>query len=241
MRLHRALVVAFLLPIAPIAASAQTVDEVVAKYTAARGGAERWKAVQSLEMTGTFTSYSQENPFTLQWKRPGLYRFESDSMTKPFVIGRDAGGVWWIFPLYGIDKAARASEPDSIPLAREAEFEPALLGWREKGHKVELAGPGDIDGQKTLKLAVTLANGWVETWHLDPKTFLEVAVDSRVIDRTQLEADLTQRTYFSDFRVVDGLVIPHQVEKEYGARHTVTAVEKVRVNPPLEDGSFKMP
>lgn len=235
----RALVLALLL--AP-AASAQTVDELVAKYTAARGGAERWKAVQSLEATGVFTSFSQAHPFTMRWKRPGLYRFESTSMTQPFTVGRDAGGVWWIVPAYGVQAAARTQEPDSIPVGRDAELEPALFGWKEKGHKVELAGPGDIDGQATLQLKVTFANGWTETWHLDPKTFLEVAVDSRTVDRTQPGGEnIPQRAYFLEFRTVEGLVIPHRIEKEFGARHSVLEVGKVLVNPALDDGVFKMP
>jgi hypothetical protein len=52
---------------------------------------------------------------------------------------------------------------------------------------------------------------------------------------------MEERAYFSDFRTVDGLVIPHRIEREYGARHTVTKVEKVRLNPELEDGVFAMP
>lgn len=50
-----------------------------------------------------------------------------------------------------------------------------------------------------------------------------------------------ERAYFSDFRKVDGLVIPHRIEKEFGARHTVTKVERIRVNPDLEDTVFAMP
>jgi hypothetical protein len=37
------------------------------------------------------------------------------------------------------------------------------------------------------------------------------------------------------------LVIPHRIEKEYGARHTVMVVEKIRVNPEVEDKVFAMP
>ena len=55
------------------------------------------------------------------------------------------------------------------------------------------------------------------------------------------EQEMQERAYFSDFRTVDGLVIPHRIEREYGARHTVTKVEKVRLNPELEDGVFAMP
>ena len=37
------------------------------------------------------------------------------------------------------------------------------------------------------------------------------------------------------------MVIPHRIEKEYGARQTLTRVERIRVNPEVEDGVFAMP
>jgi hypothetical protein len=53
--------------------------------------------------------------------------------------------------------------------------------------------------------------------------------------------EMQERAYFSDLRTVDGLVIPHRIEKEYGARHTVTRLERSRVNPEVEDGVLAMP
>jgi hypothetical protein len=115
------------------------------------------------------------------------------------------------------------------------------VDWKEKGHKVELAGPGNINGQKTVALKILLANGWEETWHLDPQNWLEVAVDSKVMDYTQTRSQITQRAYFSDFKTVNGLVIPHRIEKEYGARASLMVIETVKIDVPLEDTAFKMP
>jgi outer membrane protein assembly factor BamB len=220
----------------------QTAEEIVARYAAARGGRERWRALRSIEMAGTFTSFSEEAPFTLRRKRPNLYRFDSRMIQKTMTLAQDAKGPWWIYPLYGVESPARTEEPPAVVMtARDAEIEPALLGYKEKGHKVVLAGRGDVSGQETLRLELTRPNGWVETWHLDPRTYLEIAVDSKVFDYSQLPQEMQERAYFSDFRTVDGLVIPHRIEKEYGARHTVTVVDKVRVNPEVADGLFAMP
>ncbi|MFP5284314.1 MAG: PQQ-binding-like beta-propeller repeat protein [Thermoanaerobaculia bacterium] len=217
-------------------------DEIVARYEAARGGRERWRALRSIEMEGTFTSFSEEAAFTLRRKRPNLYRFDSRMIQKEMILAQDAQGPWWLYPLYGIDSPAKMEEPPVVVMtARDAEIEPALLGYREKGHKVVLAGRGEVNGQETLRLELTRSNGWVETWHLDPRTYLEVAVDSKVFDYSQLPQEMQERAYLSDFRTVDGLVIPYRIEKEYGARHTVTRVEKVRVNPEVEDRVFAMP
>ena len=224
------------------AASTLSLDEIVARYEAARGSRERWRALRSIEMEGTFTSLSQAAPFTLRRKRPNFYRFDSRMIQKEMVLAQDAQGPWWLYPLYGVDSPGKVEEPPVVVMtARDAEIEPALFDYREKGHKVVLAGRGDVNGQETLRLELTRSNGWVETWHLDPRTYLEVAVDSKVFDYSQLPEEMQERAYFSDFRTVDGLVIPHRIEKEFGARHTVTKVERVRVNPELEETLFAMP
>lgn len=232
---------ALALAVLPASSLAQTLDEVVAKYTAARGGLERWRAVRAMEVKGDFTSFSIEAPFTLVRKRPDRYHMESDSLRGHFVQATDATGPWHIFPAYGIDWPQRAGGPDANQIAREAQFEPALMDYKAKGHTAELAGRGDVDGQETVAVKLTLKGGQVETWHLDPKTGLEVAVDSMVFDFTQRGDAMPQRTYFSDFRPVGGLVLPHRIEKEYGARHVVVAVEQFRLDPDLPEERFRMP
>ncbi|HSF39154.1 MAG TPA: PQQ-binding-like beta-propeller repeat protein [Thermoanaerobaculia bacterium] len=220
---------------------AGSVDEIVAKYVAVRGGAERWRAVQSMDLAGTYRSFSEDRPFTLRRKRPGRYRFETETMRSPVTLAHNGVTAWWIFPPYGINEAAKAPDPDALLIARDAEIEPVLLDFKAKGHKVELAGKGDVNGQETVVLKVTLASGGVEAWHLDPRTGLEVAVDSKTVDHSQLPGEMQQRAYFSDFRTVNGLVIPHRIEKEYGARATLMVIEKVRIDAPLDDALFALP
>jgi hypothetical protein len=232
----------------PLAAQPATVDEIVAKYTAARGGLERWRAVSALEISGTYTSFSKDAPFTLQRKRPDLYRFESATLAGPFTIGNDASGLWWVFPLQGAEPVQRVDAPDYLvfrdQLSRDAQFEPPLLGWKEKGYQVALLSPGDIDGQPTVRLELTPPKGPKEVWHLDPKTGLERAIDSTVYDYSQKGESMPMRTFFSDFRPVggpQGIVLPHHLEQEYGARFAIFSVEKVRLDPPLVESAFAMP
>lgn len=225
----------------PAKVEAGSVEDVVAKHVAARGGAERWRAVRSMDLSGTYTSFSEDHPFTLRRKRPGRYRFETNTMRSPVTVAHDGTAAWWIFPPIGVREAAVAPEPDALLIAREAEIEPVLLDSKAKGHKVELAGKGNVNGQETVALKATLANGWEETWHLDPETWLEVAVDSKVTDYTQSRDPIRQRAYFSDFKTVNGLAIPHRIEKEYGARATLMVIETVRIDAPLDDALFARP
>ncbi len=103
------------------------------------------------------------------------------------------------------------------------------------------SGPGEVDGRATVDLKVTFPDERVETWKLDASSYLEVAVDTTVHDLTQGPAPMAQRTFFSDFREVDGLVLPHSVAIEFGARLEEMTVEKVTVDPEIAEERFRLP
>lgn len=229
---------ALCLPPAALAAE-PTLDQVLAGYAKARGGEAAWQKVQSLTMSGSFSSFSHRKPFTFNAMRPGYYYFESESLRGRMVHAVDADGPWWIMPAIGEPLWSKRIQPPHKPLiARAGLFEPPLLGAVAKGHAVKLLGAGDIDGMPTVDLEVTLATGEKEIWHLDPKTYLEVAIDATTFDFTQSGGPIAERTYFEDFRTAGGIVLPYRVQKEYLARYTLLEVQDVAINPPLEAATF---
>ena len=93
----------------------------------------------------------------------------------------------------------------------------------------------------TLDLGVTLPSGLDEVWHLDPRTFLEVAVESQVFDFTQSAELMLQREFFSDFREVGGIVLPHRIDLEFGARLESMTVREVVIDPQIDDARLEGP
>jgi outer membrane lipoprotein-sorting protein len=222
----------------PALASAQTADEVLDHHVAAKGGLDRWRAVRSLTVSGTLTAFSETGPFVTEWKRPGHYRTEQTLLGKKVVVATDGTAAWWVHPLVGVAEPAALPEEEAKHLKRDAEYESPLIDAKAKGIKVEFPGKGDVDGQPALKLDVTRKDGAKETWFLDPKTFLEIARLDRKFD---MGRENERWTYYSDFRTVDGLVIPHRIEEEFSIRHVATDIEKVQVNPEIDPARFKMP
>jgi hypothetical protein len=68
-------------------------------------------------------------------------------------------------------------------------------------------------------------------------SFLELARFDRTLD---LPDPVDRWTYYSDFRAVEGLVIAHRQDQEYGIRHVSLTVEKVQVNPEIDPARFKL-
>jgi hypothetical protein len=216
---------------------AATLDELLALHERARGGKARWQAVQSLVLRGEQETFSETSSFTLVRAQPGRMRWEYEALRKPTVVVWNGDAGWWIEPLFG-------GWPTPLPtmnrkmLARDAQIVPPLLAWRENGDRLELVGETTLEGRPTIELALKRADGEEESWHLDPATGLEVARRSRGSDYGQA---LEQWTYYSDYRTVAGLVLPHRIDMSYGIRAVAQTVDSVEVDVEVDPASFALP
>ena len=227
-------------------------EEILARHAAARGGTDRWRRIRSLEMSGTYRAFSEISRFTLQRSRGAAgaaFRLEYHLFGVPAIRASGSGGPW-------LQHAFVTTEPtavDGVPelaayhqqLQREAHFGPLLLDAEDEGLILEVAGVGEINGQPTVQLEVKFpspeAEPITETWYLDPKTFLEVAVDSEVVDVSQGSRPFRQRAFYSDFREVEGVRIPFQVDLEFNARFEGMRVETVVVNGAVDESLYAAP
>ena len=218
-----------------------TAEQLIERYLEARGGAEPWRQLETLKITGTYAAISKRSDFTLVRKRGDLFRLDFTMADSPATRARDSQGPWmqnaWLQP----EPGRVTEDPYKTQLERESFFPLLLLDYQDKGIRVEALGPGDVDGIPTTNLKITLADGQEETWYFDAETYLEVAVDSQIYDHTQFTEPIRQRIFFDDFRDVDGLQFPFQVDMEFGARLESMSVDRVVVNPEIDDSVLSPP
>lgn len=236
-----ALAVLVVLAGSAVAAADADADAILERYAEARGGRERWAEVKTLRATGAYSAFSFKEPCTLIRSRGDRYRLDFDMLQAPAVRARDAAGTWGLHKLLWPEPARVDGSPYQRQFEREAVFGPLLLEAAERGLELESLGAGEIDGIPTVGLRVTWPDGLEETWHLDAETYLEVAVDYDVVDFTQARDPVLQRTFFDDFRPVDGLVLPHWLEHQFNHRLENLTIERWEVNPQLADDAFSGP
>jgi len=132
----------------------QTVDEILAKNFAARGGLEKIRATQSYKMTGKMVVQGMELPFTLLSARPDLMRMDMTLQGKSMVQAYDGETAWMINPMAGGD-AEKLPEDQTKSFREQGEFDGPLVDYKTKGHTVELIGKEEIEGTEAYKLKVT--------------------------------------------------------------------------------------
>lgn len=222
-------------------ASAQTAEDLVAKNIQARGGMEKIKAVNSVRMKGKIYVQGINAEVGQEQKRPNMIRqdFTLQGMTQ--VQAYDGTAAWQIQPFGGKKDAELMGEDDSRDLIEQADIDGPLVNYQTKGNKVEYLGHDTVDGDDAYKLKVTLKNGDILYYYLDPDTYLEIKTEKQQFIRgsvRETENDL------GSYKQVEGVFYPFSVEggtKNSPGDHARITFEKIEVNVPIDDARFKMP
>lgn len=226
--------------LAPIA-SAQTVDELIAKNIEAKGGMAKMKAVNSMRATGKMVGgQGMEIPFVMMNKRPNSTRMEFTFQGMTGMQVFDGKTAWMSMPFMG-KKEPEAMPPDEAKLMEEqADFDGPLVDYKEKGNTIELLGKEQVEGADAYKLKVTLKGGDVRTIYLDAETYLEIKVESkRTIRGTEVEGE----SFLSDYKEEGGMMMAHVMESgaKGSPQRQKLVIEKVELNPEIQDSVFAMP
>jgi outer membrane lipoprotein-sorting protein len=231
-----AAVLGFALLIGAPVATAQTVDEIIAKNIQAKGGIEKLKSTNSVRMTGTATIQGTQVPVTTVSKRPNMMRNEIEMAGQKMVQGFDGTSMWMAMP--GMPAQEVPPGPQTEILKRNSTFDPVFLDYKEKGHKIEFKGK-ELDGGKDVyHLVVAMKEGPVAHYYIDASTGLETKTVIE-IDDPALKGQLETR--MADYRDVEGRMVPFSMTQVVNGQ-TVAEMkfEKVEFNVPLDDALFKM-
>ncbi len=233
----KSLLIIALLAAAP--AGAAEIDDVIAKHIEAKGGRAAWDKVETLRATGDFTAFSKVAPFTLHRKRGNLYHLDHTMNDGRIVLGYDGETFWWDNFFFQAGPQPITSAPDLAVMEREIEFRTPLFDYADRGFEASLVeGDTEFDGSPTIGIRLKRADESEETWHLDPKTYLEVARESPGSD---FGRPMPARTFFGEFREVQGVMIPHWVESQWYTRHRVMDIQELELNVDIDDSFFSMP
>lgn len=214
-----------------------TLDEIVARHRDAKGG-DALAGLTAIRATGTHYIFSEPAPFTLWRERPNRVRLDTAMLGMGVIESWDGERGWAQQPPAGAEWPLPMIASEAAAAQSMADFDTPLIGWREKGHQVTLAGREDFDGIDAWRLEVERAEGFTETWFVDAGSYLEAGKIGPAHDFGQ---PAEARTWFDDFRPVAGVMIPHVVESQYFIRHRRLEIEAVEANPELPAGLFSMP
>jgi outer membrane lipoprotein-sorting protein len=222
--------------------AAQTADELVAKVLAARGGAEKIKAIHSQRVTGKISfGPGAEGPFTVEFERPGKMHMELSVGGKSIIRVYDGKSAGWVLNQLSPDPDVQPMSAEELSgIGDESDFDGPLLDYQSKGNHVELVGKDEVEGQQVYRLKLTNKNGDVRTYFFDTSTYLLTKWEGQ---RKAGDQMLLVETFFRDYRPVNGLKFAFEIDSDSPgmAQQQKITFDKIEIDPAIDEARFGKP
>jgi outer membrane lipoprotein-sorting protein len=243
-----------------------SVTQIVEKNVTARGGLDRWRALQTLEMKGKIQAGGNKRPtipvpgtkvggevraerlkeqaqlpFLMELGRGRKQRLEIQFNGQTAVQVYDGSQGWKIRPFLNRHEVEKFTADELKAASQQSDLDGLLIDYAAKGSQVELAGVDQVEGRSAYNLKVTEKNGYARHVWVDADSFLEVKVEGtpRRLDGKYHPVAV----YLRDYRSVNGLMMPYLMETTVeGVKDTEKIeIEEVVSNPKLDASKFAMP
>jgi hypothetical protein len=240
-----------------------TVEQIIERNVAARGGLQAWRGVQTLSMSGKLEAGGNESPtfpvqgvkrggvqvpkrpaeqmqlaFRLESKRSRKLRLEIDFRGQTAIQTYDGTHGWKLRPFLNRHEVEPFTADEMKAAAFQADLDGPLVDYAAKGTKAELEGTEKVEGKDNYRLKLTFKDGQSQHVWVDAKTFLESKIEGtpRRLDGKYHPVEI----YYREYKTVSGIVVPYVTEtKVQGVKQTEKIeVEQVVVNPQVEDSRF---
>lgn len=226
-------------PIFCLCLLAQTTDEIRAKWIEAQGG-KALAAIKDTTITGSieFVQMGVTANFTMYQKEPNKMRIDIEVMGMNITQVFDGEKAWYTNPQTGTIE--EMPETQRREFARQALGNDSLFHPEKYGLSYSFKGKEKINEVEYLVLEQTFSDGTVVNIYLDPNTYLSVKTKGKTIN-SMTGLPVEAETHHSDYRKVDGTLIPFQLTTYYdGQEFQRMTLQKVVYNSGLEDSFFTL-
>jgi tetratricopeptide (TPR) repeat protein len=211
-----------------------TVDELLAKYVEAIGGAAAVKAVSSRVVKGSVDIPGKMRGGKFETYAQAPNKIVTVIDTPPMGVSRVGfnGRNGWSRTSAGV-RTLKDQELSS--LLREANFY-GLVTMKNDYSKITLAGKSKIGYREVFVLDLQPATGAVERVYFDAQTYLPVRVNTvaRLMSTTA-----PVEIYLDDWRAVDGVKYPFSVSQSFPGLTLLFTVTEIKHNVEIDAKMFE--
>ena len=234
------ILIAALLCVTCIVTKAQTVEEVIQKYSTALGGLSAFNNVKSAKMTGTVTTAGKTFPLTTQLINGKAMRTDVVAVGQQVINVYNDGKGWKINPFANAPTATDVTGAELISFKAQSSLANHLADYKKRGHQVELLGQEPVNGINAYKIKlVNKDDGKTTIYYIDANSFLLIkSTSKREISGEEYDAE----TLYTDIREINGLKFcMHITVTALGKPYQEISYEKIELNVPVDEKIFIRP
>jgi hypothetical protein len=213
------------------AAYAQTADEIVNKYVAAMGGAEKLASLKTVKLEGNMTTQGIDVAMIFTKKHETGMRVDMEiNGTSNYRVVNNTKG-WAFMPVMGQSEPQEMEAEEVKSSQSQLDVQGSLFNYKQKGAVLEYIATEKVEGKDAYKLKM-VKNGKEIFYFIDAVSNFIVKTTSKMSAQGQ-EMDL--ETSFSDYKQnAEGYWFPYTTTTLQG----VITFDKISANIAVDDKIF---
>jgi hypothetical protein len=222
-----------------VSISAQTADEVIAKYVKAMGGKEQLARITSVYTESKADIMGMESVQKTTILNGKGYKTEIEIMGSVITTCITETGGWSINPMQGSGSAEDMPEAQYNEAKDQIFIGAPFTVWPDKGYTAELLGDEAVGSVNAIKVKLTAPDSTSAVYFFDPGSGYLIKSVSQGDMQGQTVENITS---YSDYRQIDGYTLPYKVTMNMGGMFELASeVTKVEVNKPVDPTFFAKP
>jgi hypothetical protein len=215
--------------------SAQSIDEIVKKYTAANK-LDQVANLKTIKITANMSMMGMEMPMVVFMKNPNKIKsvttFNGQEMVRVF----DGEKGYVVSPMTGSTDPVEMTPDQVKQTLRSSMFQNYMANYLKNG-QLALAGEEKVNDKPAYKIKATIEGGTVIDMFIDKDSYYLVKTSSTT---SQNGMTITMDSYPSDYTETNGIMIPMKTSTSAQGMDIVIDYTKVEVDVPMEDSLFKI-
>ena len=217
------------------AVNAQSIDEIVKKYTAANK-LDKVSSLKTIKITGNMSMMGMEMPMTMWMKNPNKIKTVTSINGQEMIQVFDGVKGYMVNPMTGSTAPAEMTAEEIKQTIRSNMFQNYMASYLKNG-QLALAGDERVNDKPAYKIKATIEGGTVIDFFIDKTSYLMVKVSAT---SSEGGMTITMDSFPTDFTEVNGLLVPMKTTTKAQGMEFVMNFTKVEVDTPMDDSIFKI-
>jgi hypothetical protein len=214
--------------------SAQSLDEIVKKYTEANK-LDKVATLKTIKITGSMSAMGMDIPIVMYMKSPNKIKSVTSIQGQDMIQVFDGVKGYVINPMAGSTDPVEMTPEQVAQTLRSSLFQNYMANYLKSG-KLALDGEDKVNDKPAYKIKATLDGGNVVSMFIDKSSYLLVKTSTTT---SQAGTTISVDSYPSNYTETNGVMVPMKTSTSAQGMDMILNLTKVEVDIPIEDSVFK--
>lgn len=215
--------------------NAQTLDEIVKKYSAANK-LDKLASLSTVKITAKMSMMGMDMNMEMWMKNPNKIKTVTSVNGQDIISVFDGVKGYSINPMTGSNDPVEMTPEQVKQTLNSNLFQNTMVNYLKNG-QLSLEGEETVNEKPAYKIKANLEGGNTSYMFIDKGSFLLVKTNSTVNQGGQ---PVTFDTYPSNYTETNGFLLPMKTTISGSGMEISMTYDKVEVNLPMEDSVFKV-